>query len=179
MPRPFFKTNKSTIAEIIRVDHAGEFGAQRIYAGQIKYTKDTEERKLIQHMLEQEEEHLHFFNQAVNKYAVRPTLLMPIWRVGGYFIGALSAMVSPKTAMLVTEKVEEVIEEHYTEQIDMLEQTEPKHELLPTLKQFRADEAEHKHIAIEHESQMAPMAPLFTHLIQTICRTAIFLSKKI
>ena len=179
MPKPFFKVEKSKIDEINRVDHAGEFGAQRIYEGQIKHTKDAKEKAQIQHMLEQELEHLEYFEKKITSTGARPTLLMPLWNYIGYAVGAISARISPKTAMLVTERVEEVIEQHYQEQIDFLEKSDPKNKMIKDLKKFRQDEIDHKHIAIDHNSRQAPLAPFFAAGVHYMCKLAINLSKKI
>lgn len=179
MPRPFFKIEKSKIDEIIRVDHAGEFGAQRIYEGQIKNTKDAKEKAQIQHMLEQELEHLEYFEKKIATTGARPTMLMPFWNFIGYAIGAISSRIDPKTAMLVTEGVEEVIEQHYQEQIDFLEKSDPKNTMIKDLKKFRQDEIDHKHIAIDHNSRQAPFAPFFALCVHYMCKVAISLSKKI
>lgn len=179
MPRPFFKLQKSKIDEIVRVDHAGEFGAQRIYEGQIKNTKDEKEKAQIKHMLSQELEHLEYFENKISTMGARPTILFPFWHFVGYAIGAISARISPRTAMLVTERVEEVIEEHYQEQIDFLEQVDPENGMIKDLKKFRQDEIDHKHIAIEHNSREAPLAPFFATGVHYMCKVAIYLSKKI
>lgn len=199
MPRPFYKIPKSKIDEIIRVDHAGEFGAQRIYLGQIKYSSDSKDKQQIQHMLEQEQKHLDYFTKSIQDYKVRPTALMPFWNVAGYAIGAISAKAGPKTAMMVTEAVEDVIEKHYLEQIETLENSDlhpdlelkdqlenhgqgkviDKEELLSTIKQFRQEEIEHKHIAIESDSQLAPMSHILPNIVKRFCKLSIALSKKI
>ena len=191
MPRPFYKIPKSKIDEIIRVDHAGEFGAQRIYLGQVKYSSDSKDKEQIQQMLEQEQKHLDYFSKAIQVYNVRPTALMPFWNVIGYAIGAISAKAGIKTAMMITEAVEDVIEKHYLEQIESLESAElhpeleqkdtgiDKEELLKTLRQFRQEEIEHKHIAIESDSRLAPMSYIISNMVSRLCKISINLSKKI
>lgn len=176
MPKPFFHT-RNKIDEIIRVDHAGEFGAKRIYEGQIKYSKDPAQKELIQHMMDQEQEHLDYFSNAINTRNVRPTLMFPIWNLAGYYLGALSAMMSPKTAMLVTESVEEIIEKHYDEQIQALSGRED--DLIKTLQKFREDEIEHKTIATENGSSKAPFAKVTVFVVQIFCKLAINISKKL
>ncbi len=179
MPKPFFDySHKRKLQEIIRVNHAGEFGAKRIYEGQIKYTKSAEDKKLLNHMLEQEQVHLDYFSSQI-RGGVRPTIFMPIWNLGGYLMGALSAKVNLKTAMLVTKSVEDVIENHYEEQINYLEQTDPQNPLLEKIKSFRDDEINHKNIAIEYESFPSVFAKIFENGIKVICKSAIFLSKKL
>ncbi|NRB10327.1 MAG: demethoxyubiquinone hydroxylase family protein [Rickettsiaceae bacterium] len=180
MPRPIFNSeHEKKLAEIIRVDHAGELGANRIYAGQIQYTKDKEQKKLLIHMLDQELEHLDYFAKEIAKGKSRPTALMPIWNLGGYLLGAISAKIDPKTAMLVTEAVEEVIENHYQQQIDYLKASGEKGKLLQKIKKFKQDETEHKHIAMDNHSSKAKFAKIGKELVKKICQGAIFLSKKI
>jgi ubiquinone biosynthesis monooxygenase Coq7 len=178
MPKPYFESGNNKIQEIIRVNHAGEFGAKRIYEGQIKYTKDPKERALIQHMLEQELEHLKYFEEKIAE-GVRPTFLIGAWNITGYLLGLLSARLGTKTAMLVTESVEEVIEQHYGQQIDYLEETGVDLEMLKSIRKFRQDEIDHKHIAVENDSRDALLAPLLSGFVKNICRGAIFISKRI
>jgi ubiquinone biosynthesis monooxygenase Coq7 len=178
MPKPYFESSKNKLQEIVRVNHAGEFGAKRIYEGQIKYTNDPKEKALIQHMLEQELEHLNYFEGKITK-GVRPTFLIGFWNAAGYLLGALSAGLGPKTAMLVTESVEEVIERHYGEQIDYLQETGTDPEMLKSIKKFRQDEIDHKHIAVENNSRDAVFASILSGFVKNICRGAIFISKKI
>jgi ubiquinone biosynthesis monooxygenase Coq7 len=174
MPKPFFEDKNKKLQEIIRVNHAGEFGAQKIYQGQIKYTKNPVDKRLLVHMLEQEEEHLDYFSDKI-KTNSRPTIFMPIWNVGGYLMGAISAKLGIKAAMLVTENVETVIENHYQEQIEYLEQNDPANPMLAKIKKFKDDETEHKNIALESSDGEGFMSKI----IQTICKSAIFLSKKL
>lgn len=178
MPKPYFSNNKK-IQEIIRVDHAGEFGAKRIYEGQIAYTKNTHDKKLIKHMLNQEAEHLEYFNSKIEDGNARPTALMPIWNVLGYALGTISARLGNNSAMLVTESVEEVIVEHYQEQINYLKGIKSKDQLLSKIKKFKQDEADHIHIALENNSENVQMHDAISAMIKTFCKTAIFLSKKI
>lgn len=179
MPKPYFENKNKKIQEIIMVDHAGEYGAQRIYEGQLKYTKKLEDKRLIKHMLDQELEHLEYFENKIKNGIARPTMLMPLWKIFGYGLGAISAKMGLKTAMLVTENVEKVIVQHYQEQIDYLEKTDKKNSLLSKIKKFKQDEADHIHIAIDNDSKNAPFHKICSNLIQYICKSAIFLSKKI
>jgi len=179
VPRPYFENTQKKIQEIIMVDHAGEYGAQRIYEGQLAHTKDPETQALIKHMLEQELEHLDYFGQQIKNGNARPTALMPLWKIFGYGLGAISARLGPKTAMLVTKNVEEVIVDHYQKQINYLEKTDKKNPLLKKIKKFKQDEAEHIHIAIDNDSNNAPFHGPLSSLVRCICRSAIFLSKKI
>jgi ubiquinone biosynthesis monooxygenase Coq7 len=179
MPKPYYPNSKEKIQEIIRVDHAGEFGAKRIYEGQIAYTKNSDDKKLIKHMLDQEAEHLEYFDSQIKDGKARPTALMPIWNGFGYALGAISAKYGNESAMLVTESVEEVIVNHYQEQIEYLEKADPKNPLLNKIKKFKQDEADHIHIALENNSSNARFRGTITTVVKTFCKTAIFLSKKI
>ncbi len=179
MPKPYYTDNQNKIQEIIRVDHAGEFGAKRIYEGQIDYTKNPENKKIIKHMLDQEAEHLEYFDNQIKNGNSRPTALMPIWNIFGYALGAISAKCGIKSAMLVTESVEEVIVDHYQEQINYLEDTKNKGQLLSKIKKFKQDEADHIHIAQENDSSNARFHKIISTLVKSFCKTAIFLSKKV
>jgi ubiquinone biosynthesis monooxygenase Coq7 len=179
MPRPCFKNKQKKLQEIIMVNHAGEYGAQRIYEGQLAYTKDAEQKVLIKEMLEQELEHLYYFEQQIQAGNGRPTALTPLWKISGYVLGALSSWLGPKTAMLVTESVEEIIVDHYQEQIDYLEKNDPKNYLLKKIKKFKQDEANHIHIAISNASNYAQFQGFLSNLVRCICLSAIFISKKI
>lgn len=179
MPKPYFSEKQKKIEEIIRVDHAGEYGAKVIYEGQIKYTKDPISKKLIKEMLEQELEHLEYFDKQIQNGHARPTILMPSWKFFGYGLGAISAKLGQETAMLVTENVEEVIVEHYQEQIDFLKQADPKNPLLKNIKKFQQDEADHIHIAVSNDSKNGKFHDAFSKLVRYICKSAIFISKKI
>lgn len=179
MPRPCFENTQKKIQEIIMVDHAGEYGAQRIYEGQLANTKDPQIKELIKHMLEQELEHLDYFEKQIKEGKGRPTALIPMWRICGYALGALSAKLGPKTAMLVTENVEEIIVDHYQEQIDYLEKTDKNNPLLAKIKKFKQDEADHIHIAVDNASNDAQFYNILSNIIRGICLSAIFVSKKI
>lgn len=178
MPKPYFSNDKK-IQEIIRVDHAGEFGAKRIYEGQIAYTKNSDDKKLIKHMLDQEAEHLEYFDNQIKNGNARPTALAPIWNIFGYALGAISAKASNESAMLVTESVEKVIVDHYQEQIDYLNNVKSKNQLLTKIKKFKQDEADHIHIAIENNSANARLHDTISAIVKTFCKATIFLSKKI
>ncbi len=179
MPKPYFENKQKKLQEIIMVDHAGEYGAQRIYEGQLAYTKDPKSKALIKEMLEQELEHLDYFEKQIQAGNARSTALVPVWKIFGYGLGAVSAFLGLKTAMLVTENVEEVIVDHYQEQIDYLEKANPQNPLLKKIKKFKQDEAEHIHIAIDNASNDAPFYRILSNIVRCICRSAIFISKKI
>ena len=130
-------------------------------------------------MLDQELEHLEYFDNKLKDGSSRPTFLMPLWNLCGYGLGTISSMLGDKTAMLVTENVEEVIVGHYQEQIDYLSKTEPDSLLLQKIKKFKQDEADHIHIALDNESKNVYFHSLLSKLVQNTCKMAIFLSKKI
>lgn len=179
MPKPDFRSAKEQIEQFVRVNHAGEFGARCIYEGQLKYTKDAKAYKLIHLMMRQELVHLNYFENQIRKRNIRPTALLPLWRIGGYLLGCTSALMGTKIAMLTTEAVEEVIEKHYQKQIDYLANLKSDKELLNNIKQFQQDETEHKHIATEHGGKSSSFANSWTKLVKKICVYAINLSKKI
>ena len=171
-------TNRQILEEIIRVDHAGEYGATRIYDGQIAiFGKDSKLGKTIKHMADQEQEHIDKFNELILEHRVRPTALLPIWNIAGFALGASTALLGEKAAMACTVAVEKVIGEHYQEQIDLLE--DDQKDLKKTISKFRDDELEHHDIGIEHDAESAPGYKLMTKVIELGCKTAIAISKKI
>ena len=170
------------IDRIIRVDHAGEYGAVRIYAGQLAVLKNdpnaaAEIKRKIEHMGEQEVEHLRTFERLMVERHARPTLLQPIWHVAGFALGAATALLGPNAAMACTEAVEEVIDEHYAAQSKVLGDSEPA--LKGHIEKFRADEIEHRDIARANGAAEAPAYPLLTNAIKQASRVAIWLSERI
>ena len=171
-------TDKSILDEIIRVDHAGEYGATRIYDGQIAiFGKNSKIGKTIQHMADQEQEHIERFNELLIEKRVRPTALLPLWNVAGFALGAGTALMGEKAAMACTVAVEKVIGEHYNKQQDLLEDDEK--ELKKTIAKFEKDELEHHNIGLEHDAENAPGYKIMTKIIEIGCKTAISISKKI
>ena len=171
-------TDKNILHEIIRVDHAGEYGATRIYDGQIAiFGKNTKIGKTIQHMADQEQEHIDKFKELIISERVRPTALLPLWNLAGYVLGAGTAIMGEKAAMACTVAVEKVIGEHYEEQIELLKEDQTK--LKYTIKKFAADELEHHDIGIAHDAESAPGYKILTKVIEIGCKTAIAVSKKI
>ena len=171
-------TDKNILNEIIRVDHAGEYGATRIYDGQIAiFGKESKIGKTIQHMADQEQEHIEKFNELIIERRVRPTVLLPLWNVAGFALGAGTALMGEKAAMACTVAVEKVIGEHYKEQQDLLEEDEK--ELKKTIAKFEKDELEHHDIGLEHDAENAPGYKILTKVIEIGCKTAIAISKKI
>ena len=171
-------TDKRILDEIIRVDHAGEYGARRIYDGQIAvFGKDSKIGKTIQHMADQEQEHIEKFNELLIEKRVRPTALLPVWNIAGFALGAGTALMGEKAAMACTVAVEKVIGEHYREQQDLLEDDEK--ELKKTIAKFEKDELEHHDIGLEHDAENAPGYKVMTKVIEIGCKAAIAISKKI
>ena len=172
------KTDRSILEEIIRVDHAGEYGATRIYDGQIAvFGKNSKIGKTIQHMADQEQEHIQKFEELIVKNRVRPTALIPVWNVAGYALGVSTALLGEKAAMACTVAVETVIGNHYGEQLSLLE--DDQKELRKTIKKFKADELEHHDIGIAHDAEKTPGYKVLSKVIELGCKTAIEISKKI
>ena len=166
---------------ILRVDHAGELGADRIYAGQMAVLGRTSVGPVIKEMWDQEKEHLKKFEELLPKYRARPSLLLPFWNVAGYVLGASTALLGKETAMACTVAVEEVIADHYNSQIRELMAEDPveNKELLDVLKQFRDDEQHHHDTGLAHD---APKAPFYKYLSQSIkigCVGAIWLAERL
>ena len=170
-PRP-----ADQVARMIRVDQAGEYGAARIYAGQLAILGNTESGPLLREMAAQEQKHLDRFNQMMAERQVRPTALQPFWHVAGFALGAATALLGPQAAMACTEAVEEVIDEHYANQARQLGDDET--ELRETIIEFRDDEIAHKEAAVEHGAQQAPAYPLLSRGIKDMSRLAIWLSER-
>jgi ubiquinone biosynthesis monooxygenase Coq7 len=172
------KTDHDILKEIIRVDHAGEYGATKIYEGQIAiFGKNTKIGKTIKHMADQEQEHIEKFQELIVSERVRPTALLPLWSLAGYTLGVGTALMGEKAAMACTVAVEKVIGEHYNEQIFLLKDDQKK--LKSTIKKFAADELEHHDIGIAHDAEKTPGYKLLTKVIELGCKVAIVVSKKI
>lgn len=168
------------IAEMIRVDHAGEFGAKHIYEGQLAVLgarpRDHEGAGAVRRMAAQEQRHLERFEQLIHERRVRPTLLSPVWQVAGFALGAATALLGMKAAMACTASVEEVIDEHYARQIERLDD-DP--ELKSAVTKFREDELAHRNEALAHGAADTPGYRILSQAIKAGCRLAIRLSKKI
>ena len=169
--------NRRDIERFLRVDHAGERAAQQIYKGQLAILRNHSSGEEIQHMMEQEVEHLEKFEELLNERAVRPSLLDPLWGAAGFALGVVTAAMGPKAAMACTIAVKEVIGEHYAKQADALDENEA--ELLKTISKFRDDELEHRDIAIAHDGREARHYAVLRDVIQRGCRTAIKVAEKI
>lgn len=163
---------------MIRVDHAGEYGAARIYAGQLAVMGDRAAVSgEIRRMAAQEERHLAAFDRLLLARGVRPTLLHPLWHVAGFALGAASALAGPRTAMAVTAAVETEIDRHYQAQREALAGDDPELEAL--IAEFQADEVAHRDEAVAHGAEQAPLYPLLSAVIRAGCRAAIRLSERI
>ncbi|XP_028152279.1 5-demethoxyubiquinone hydroxylase, mitochondrial [Diabrotica virgifera virgifera] len=172
------KTDKAVLDEIIRVDHAGELGADRIYAGQMFILGSTSKAPLIRHMWEQEKHHKATFEDLIRKKRVRPTVMTPIWNVAGFALGAGSALLGDKAAMACTVAVETVIVDHYNDQLrTLLEDPECDKELVETIKKFRDEEQEHHDHGIDQGAKQTPFYEAFTNVIKAGCKAAIAISK--
>ncbi len=163
---------------MIRVNQAGEFGATRIYAGQLAIMDSrTPVARKISAMAAQEDRHRKAFDAMIATRRVRPTLLAPFWNAAGYGLGMATALLGPEAAMACTVAVETVIDEHYGEQLDELGTSDP--ELSAAIADFRADEAEHKETALAAGAERAFAYPVMSAAIRMGCRAAIALSKRI
>jgi ubiquinone biosynthesis monooxygenase Coq7 len=165
------------LARMIRVDHAGEYGAVRIYEGQLAILGDTPAGPALTRMAAQEREHLKTFDSLVIGRQVRPTLLSPLWHAAGFALGAVTALMGKEAAMACTVAVEEVIEAHYARQAEALGGTEP--ELRRTFETFRDDEIAHRDLGLAEGAERAPGYRLLTSAIKAGSRLAIWLSERI
>lgn len=166
-------------ARMVRVDQAGEFGATRIYAGQLAVLGSRgPHASEIAGMARQEEDHRRRFDALMARRGVRPTALAPVWSVAGYALGAATALIGPEAAMACTAAVEEEIDRHYTQQLARLEDgADP--ELAEMVEEFRADERAHRRAALDAGAERAPAYPLLSGAIRLGCRLAIRLSERI
>ena len=165
------------IARMIRVDHAGEYGARRIYDGQLAVLGRSTSAPAIREMAEAEQVHLDAFDELLVERRVRPTALAPVWHVAGFALGAASALLGERAAMACTVAVEEVIEEHYAGQAEKLGEDEAA--LRQTLEEFGADEARHRETGLEHGAEQAPGYEALSAAVKRGTRLAIWLSERI
>ena len=169
---------RADTASMLRVDQAGEYGATRIYAGQLAVLRpNCAEAKLISRMAAQEERHLARFNRLMAARRVRPTALQPLWNVAGFALGAATALMSEKAALACTDAIETEIDRHYGGQLDELGEDDP--ELASDIAEFRAEELDHRDAAREAGAAGAVGYPVLTAAIRAGCRVAIALSKRI
>jgi len=175
------KTNQKILEEIIRVDHAGERGAIKIYEGQLLALKtikqDNNLKDKIEEMKEQEKEHLEYFEKEIQKRKIKPTYLLPLWDVMGVTLGFGTALLGKKAAMLCTASVEEVIEDHYQNQLKKLGNDEM--DLKTKIEKFKGDEVNHKNMAYESGATNKGLYFIMDKVIKTGSRIAITISEKI
>ena len=175
------KTNRKTLEEIIRVDHAGERGATKIYEGQLLALKTIKQDEVlkdkIEEMKKKEKEHLDYFEKEIQKRKIKPTYLLPLWDVMGVTLGFGSALLGKKAAMLCTASVEEVIEDHYQNQLKKLGNDEMN--LKAKIEKFKVDEVSHKNIAYEAGATNKGLYSIMDKVIRTGSRIAITISEKI
>ena len=165
-------------SSMLRVDQAGEYGATRIYAGQLAVLRrNSPAAKLVARMSGQEQRHLDRFNALMIERGVRPTALQPVWHAAGFALGAVTALISEEAAMACTEAVETEIDRHYGRQLQELGDDDA--ELASDIAEFRAEELEHRDIARDAGAAQAPAYPVLTAAIRGACRLAIGLSKRI
>ncbi|KAI5851898.1 ubiquinone biosynthesis protein COQ7-domain-containing protein [Tricharina praecox] len=188
--RPLTAKETAFLEKALRVNQAGELGANLIYAGQYAiFKRDAKLAPLIRHMWDQEVEHLDKFDSLLAKHRVRPTALRPLWNVAGYALGLGTALLGPKAAMACTEAVETEIGGHYNNQLrvlldmckdepELLKNGEIK-ELVDTIRKFRDDELEHLDTAVEHDAKGAEGYEVLHNLIRGGCKAAIYVSERI
>ncbi|BAI73156.1 ubiquinone biosynthesis monooxygenase [Azospirillum sp. B510] len=168
---------RDRLARIVRVDHAGEYGAKRIYEGQIAVMGKGRHGKTLRHMADQELIHLEYFEKQLNRRRVRPTLLQPLWHVTGFLLGAGTAILGERAAMACTVAVEEVIERHYEDQLQQLGPDEA--ELSNSIRKFQAEEVEHRDIGILNEAEQAPAYPVLSAAIKAGTRAVIWVAERV
>ena len=170
-------TDKRT-QRMLRVDHAGEYGATRIYAGQLAVMGNRAPHAAdVAHMAAQEAEHKARFDTMLAERGVRPTALQPFWHVAGFALGAATALMGPEAAMACTAAIEEEIDQHYGDQLNELGEDDP--ELAGVIRQFRDDERQHRETALAAGAERAPAYPLLSGAIRLGCRVAIKLAERI
>ena len=175
------KTNQKTLEEIIRVDHAGERGAIKIYEGQLLALKTLKQDEIlkdkIEKMKDHEKEHLEYFEKEIQKRKIKPTYLLPLWDIMGVTLGFGTALLGKKAAMLCTASVEEVIEDHYQNQLKKLGNDEM--DLKAKIEKFKSDEVNHKNIAYETGATNKGIYSIMDKVIKTGSKIAITISEKI
>ncbi|MBX9699727.1 MAG: demethoxyubiquinone hydroxylase family protein [Acetobacteraceae bacterium] len=170
-------TSRSYVERVIRVDHAGEYGAKRIYQGQLAVLGRSRHGPVLRHMQAQEEAHLATFSKLIAERRVRPTALLPLWHLAGFALGAGTALLGARAAMACTVAVEEAIDEHYQAQEAALGADEAP--LKAEIARFRAEELEHRDIGLANEAEQAPGYRLLSAAIKAGCKAAIRISERI
>ena len=175
------KTDQKILEEIIRVDHAGERGAIKIYEGQLlalsTIKEDKNLKRIIEEMKEHEKEHLEYFEKEIQKRKMKPTYLLPLWDLMGVSLGFGTALLGKKAAMLCTASVEEVIENHYENQLNKIGEDEK--DLKIKIEKFKGDEVNHKNIAYESGATKNGLYSIMDKIIRTGSKIAITISEKI
>ena len=175
---PGDRTSRETLERMIRVDQAGEYGAVRIYEGQMAVLGNrTANAAVLRHMRDQEQVHLDTFNDLVRQRRVRPTAMAPVWHALGFALGAGSALLGEKGAMACTVAVEEAIDGHYKQQAEALGDDE--RELRDTIQRFRDEELEHRDIGLRNGAEQAPAYPLLYSFVKVNSRLAIWVSERV
>ncbi len=172
-------TKEQLVEQVIRVDQAGEYGAVRIYEGQLAVLGKGASGPVIKHMQDQEKAHLETFDKLVAERRVRPTALMPLWHVAGFALGATTALMGEKAAMACTVAVEEAIDEHYQSQIEALEPYPDEAPLKETCAKFREEESQHRETGLEHGARRTPGYEVLTGAIKAGSKLAIWLSTRV
>ena len=167
------------VKRMIRVDQAGEYGAVRIYEGQLSVLGKSASAPALEHMAEQERRHLDAFNKLIPERRVRPTALLPLWHVAGFALGAGTALFGEKAAHACTVAVEEVIDEHYAGQIARLDAEGGEKKFRDRLEEFRLEEVEHRQTSLDLGAREAPGYEALTGLIRAGSRLAIWLSTRV
>ncbi|MGQ9368476.1 demethoxyubiquinone hydroxylase family protein [Azospirillum sp. A39] len=168
---------KDDLARICRVDHAGEYGAKRIYEGQIAVIGRGRYGRTLRHMAEQEQVHLRYFEEQLVERRVRPTLLQPLWHVAGFALGAGTALLGERAAMACTVAVEEVIDRHYEAQLERLGPEEQ--DLKDSIRRFQAEEVEHRDIGLANGAERAPAYPVLSAAIRAGTRAAVWIAERL
>jgi ubiquinone biosynthesis monooxygenase Coq7 len=179
--KPGHLSHDQTVERMIRVDHAGEYGAMRIYQGQLAVLGKSAEGPIIKEMADQEREHLEIFEDLIAKRRVRPTALLPFWHLAGFALGAGTALLGKDAAMACTIAVEEVIDEHYTNQVTTLRSVsgDTESDLQETFIRISEEEQEHRATAIKHGGYNAPGYGILSEGIKKGTRLAIWLSERV
>ncbi|HEX3398787.1 MAG TPA: demethoxyubiquinone hydroxylase family protein [Acetobacteraceae bacterium] len=170
-------SQSTSVARMLRVDHAGEYGAARIYAGQLAVLRRSDAAPVLREMQAQEQQHLDRFADLIASRRVRPTAMLPLWHLAGFALGAATAALGARVAMACTVAVEEAIDAHYADQIAALDDSEG--ELRSTLTKFRDDELQHRDIGLQHGAEQAPGYRLLSAAIKAGCRVAIRISERV
>ena len=176
-PLPGDLSKRRALERLIRVDHAGEYGAKRIYQGQLAVLHNSDKADILRHMQAQEQVHLDTFAGLIATRRVRPTLLLPIWHVAGWLLGAGTAALGERAAMACTVAVEEAIDEHYAAQHEALGDDEAA--LRDQIDIFREEELEHRDIGLENEAELTPGYKVLCAVIKTGCKVAIAVSERV